>query len=352
MRSSKRPRSLYEGWLLAVALLLLVALCVLTYLLWSRGGVSCAAEVPSGTTVTLSDSPSSTTSTSAAPVATTTELLPSKPLAFDGAAAMGHIQALARDIGPRESGTPAEDSALAYATTYLHSLGYHVDTDDVALPGGRLSHNVHAVKLGESDSVLVVGAHIDTKATAPGGNDNASGVAVVLELARDLHDADIAATIEFVLFGAEEMTDSNPDHHHYGSRQFVKGLTPEESSALASMISVDMVGYGSEFTVRTMNHGPQVLRDMVKSYSTERGLIARYLKDTGTYGWSDHEPFELAGYPAVWLEWRDDPAYHTARDTYSHCDESVVQRTGDMLLGFLAQLTKSDLVSLTSTREL
>ncbi len=75
----------------------------------------------------------------------------------------------------------------------------------------------------KSESVIVIGAHIDTVAVSPGGNDNASGVAVVLELARDLRDADIVATVQFVVFGAEEMTDSNADHHHYGSRQFVAG---------------------------------------------------------------------------------------------------------------------------------
>jgi hypothetical protein len=353
VRGPNSPRSPYTGWLLAIIALLLVVLVLFAALLWSRGGVSCTAQLPSTATVTLPSTSPSSTPTSAAPATTTsTQPVPTKPLGFDGPAAMGHIQALAQGIGPRESGTQAESDALDYAASYLESLGYAVQTSEVTLPGAELSSNVIATKRGESDSRVVVGAHIDTKATAPGANDNASGVGVVLELARDLHDADTTATIEFVLFGAEEMTDSDPDHHHYGSRQFVEALTAERSAALVGMISVDMVGYGSEFTVRTMNHGPQLLRDMVKAYSIEHGLPARYAKDTSTYGWSDHEPFELAGYPAVWLEWREDPAYHTARDTYAHVSESAVQRTGDMLLGFLTDLTASDLNSLAGAREL
>jgi len=39
-----------------------------------------------------------------------------------------------------------------------------------------------------------------------------------------------------------------------------------------------------------------------------------YLRDPGESGWSDHEAFELAGIPAAWIEWRDDPVYHTAAD--------------------------------------
>jgi aminopeptidase YwaD len=349
MPKSGGRRSPYAGWLPAVIVVLIVALAAFALVVWLRGGVSCAAGPSSNATVTLPASPESTTST-AAPSTTTTAPAPVEPLAFDGTAAMTHIQALAQDIGPRKSGTQAEDDALGYATTYLQSLGYQVERSEVTLPDGRLSRNVVALKQGDSDSVVVVGGHVDTKAGAPGGNDNASGVAVVLELARDLRDADTAATIEFVVFGAEEMTDSNPDHHHYGSRQFVQGLTAEQRSALVGMISVDMVGYGSEFTVRTMGHGPQLLRDMVKAYSTAHGLPALYSKDTSRYGWSDHEPFELAGYPAVWVEWRDDPTYHTSRDTYAHCDPTTVQRTGEMLVSFLYRLTESDLESLAAAR--
>jgi Zn-dependent M28 family amino/carboxypeptidase len=265
---------------------------------------------------------------------------------------MSHIQALAGGIGPRRSGSDAEDAAVDYATDYLRGLGYEVVTTEVTLPSGEFSHNVRATKTGASGAVMLIGAHIDSKRTAPGGNDNASGVAVVLELARDLVGADTAATLQFVLFGAEEMVDSDSDHHHYGSRQFVQAMTAEERAALVGMISVDMVGYGSKFHVRTMNKGPQLLRDMVKAFSNETGLPTTYLRDPGTSGYSDHEPFELAGFPAVWVEWREDPLYHTAGDTYEHCDATAVERAGQMLVQFLAQLDQAGLDALAATRTL
>jgi aminopeptidase YwaD len=352
MGQANRGRSPYTGWYVALLILLLLALGFLAFAIWARDGVSCTEDLPSSATATLPRAFASTTPTTAPPPAptTTTEPAPIPALAFDGAFAMSHIKALAEDIGPRRSGGDAEGAAVSYAAEYLQSLGYSVEVTEVSLPDARVSHNVRAVKAGVSASAIVLGAHIDTKASAPGGNDNASGVAVVLELARDLRGADTAATIEFVLFGAEEMVDSNADHHHYGSRQFVQSTTAEQRSSLVGMISVDMVGYGSEFTVRTMGSGPQLLKDMLMGYSTENGLPALYSQDTGTYGWSDHEPFELAGYPAVWLEWRDDPTYHTQGDTYGHCDQTVVQQTGTMLVGFLMQLTNSDLEALASTR--
>jgi aminopeptidase YwaD len=355
-RMSRRgdTRSPYTAVLVAVLVLLVVVLVVFAVLAWSREGVSCSGGgSPATVTVPPTAEPAATTSTqpptTQAPTTSTTAA-PVAPLDFDGSAAMRHIQALAEDIGPRKSGTQAEDDALGYATAYLQSLGYDVQTLEVALPEGLASRDLTVTKKGASDSLIVIGGHIDTKAGAPGGNDNASGVAVVLELARDFRDADTAATLQFVVFGAEEMTDSNADHHHYGSRQFVQGMTEAERAALVGMVSVDMVGYGTEFNVRTMNEGPQILSDLVRAYANDTGLSTGYLKDTGKYGWSDHEPFELAGYPAVWLEWRDDPTYHTSRDTYAHCDPDDVQRVGTMLAGFLARLTQADLDTLAEAR--
>ena len=195
-----------------------------------------------------------------------------------------------------------------------------------------------------------MGAHLDGKAPSPGANDNASGVATVLELARDLKNADTTATIELVLFGAEEVVDSNPNHQHYGARAFVKEMTATERANLAGMMSVDMIAYGSRFTVGTMKRGPQLLCATLIGYAAAHGLPATFQLDEGTWGWGDHEPFELAGYPVAWLEWGDDPTYHTVSDTFAHCDPLPVEKTGDLLLGFLAGLDQADLEQLLSVR--
>ena len=315
----------------------------------STTAASSTTSLPT-TTTALSTTTTTPPPSTVAPVSTATTQATAPTFGFDVDLAMNHIKALAKDIGARKSGTAAEDAAVGYAAEYLESLGYSVETPAVPLPDGSMSHNVQAVKAGASASVIMLGAHIDSKAPAPGGNDNASGSAVVLELAHYLRNVDTTATIEFVLFGAEEMVDSNADHHHYGSRQFVQSMTTEERSALVGMVSVDMVAYGSTFTIRNMKRGPQRLTDMLLAYSSTYGFGAKFLKDTGTYGWSDHEPFELAGYPVAWVEWRSDPDYHTAADTYEHARSTLVKHTGEMLLGFLLGLTPADLDSLASAR--
>jgi len=259
---------------------------------------------------------------------------------------MAHVKKLAVEIGPRHGGSEAEMAAVAYAVGYLDELGYRVDVADVPIPNGLTSHNVIAVKEGSSPLTVVVGGHMDSWGPSPGGNDNASGAAAILELARDLRDAQIVPTVMLVLFGNEEMIDKDLDHHHYGSRTYVGQLTAAARTELAAMISLDMIAYGDTFRVRTMGKGPQTLRDMLLAHADETKAGPTYLKDPSAYGWSDHEPFELAGIPAAWLEWYQDPLHHTARDTYKHCDATKLQEAGDFVLSFLSALDLGDVQQL------
>lgn len=269
--------------------------------------------------------------------------VPVAPLPFDGEQAMTHVKVLAEDIGPREAGSEQEEAAKDYVVDYLTSLGYQAYVTAFALPDGRVSHNIRAAQPGASLSTIILGAHIDTVATSPGANDNGSGVGVVLELARDLHAADVSPRVEFVFFGAEEVVGDDPNQHHLGSRHYVDMLTPEETAELAGMISVDMIAYGNEFLVRTMDRGPLDLANMLLKLAADTGVSAIYAPDPGETGWSDHEAFENAGYPVAWLERRPDATHHTADDTYVHCEPALVQQTGELLLSFITTLKAGDL---------
>jgi aminopeptidase YwaD len=322
------------------------------------GGTTTASSVVTSSTTSPASSTTSTihstsvipSTTSAAPstvpVVSTTEAVPKLPVSFDSARAMKHIKVLAAEIGIRPGGGKAEGKAVTYASEYLAELGYEPVTTEVLLPNGKTSHNVIAIKKGASPLTVLVGAHLDTKRSTPGGNDDASGSAVVLELARDFADADMTPTIVFVLFGQEEIIDDNKNHHHYGSRNYVANMTAREQKNLAAMISLDMVAYGDTFNARTMGKGPLALSDMLRGYARANEVKLVYLRDPGPSGWSDHEPFELAGYPAVWLQRLEDPEYHKAGDTYEHCKERLVRETGRLVHGFLTELSPKDLETL------
>jgi aminopeptidase YwaD len=268
------------------------------------------------------------------------------PLAFDGAAALAHTTALAA-IGPRKEGAAGESKAVAYCVGALKGFGYTVTTMPFKLPNGSTSRNVVAVKAGTSARQVIFGAHIDSKPPSPGANDNGSGAGAVLELAHALSGTGtVEPTVVFVLFGAEEMSDSNPSHHHFGSRAYVARLTAARRANISALVSVDMIGYGPYFYARTMGIGPKALQSRLRTFASARSIYLRYLKDTSRYGSSDHEPFERAGIPSVWLEWRSDPTYHTARDTVAHLQVARIGVTGQMLLDWTRSLTAADLAAL------
>src|SRR5665648_5546 len=262
---------------------------------------------------------------------------------FDTTAALAYTSALTNEIGVRRAGASGEWLAGDWLAARLASLGYRPRFQGFALDNGLTSRNVVATLPGRNPDVLVLGAHYDSKSPSPGANDNGTGVGALLQIAAQLRDEPLDITVVFAFFGAEETIDSNPDHHHYGSRHYVAAMSPEERRLTRAMISVDMIGYGTEFRVRTMGKGPQALKDRLLSFATRQGTEQQpapltYLQDPGKSGWSDHEAFELAGIPAAWLEWRDDPVYHTAADTPSHLQPSRVEAAGTLILGFVREL--------------
>ncbi|TLM66146.1 MAG: M28 family peptidase [Actinobacteria bacterium] len=264
---------------------------------------------------------------------------------YDNARAMAHVAALAA-LGPRTAGGAAEHEGFDYVADRLREYGYAVTVQNVTLPSGRTSHNVIAERAGASADVVVLGAHADSKWPSPGANDNASGVGVVLELARVFAQAQQAPTVRFIAFGAEEIAGVTADDHHFGSRQYVASLSSAQRSRIAAAVSVDMVGYGTVFNVRSMQVGPPTAVVSLQRWGTATGQPLPFLKDLGRYGWSDHEGFERVGIPAAWLEWRVDPAYHTTGDTHAHVQPARVRACGHLLRGWLLDLDAADLDAL------
>lgn len=253
---------------------------------------------------------------------------------FDPGAAMGHIAHLCLTIGDREQGTAGEAEASGYVIKVLSSLGYQVSTQAVPITaGGRMTANVIARAPGTSrpGRTLVLGAHVDSVG-GPGANDNATGVGVLLELARVARaNMKHAPAIEFVFFGGEETTrGAASDAHHWGSRYYVNNLPSTDRAAICGMISVDMVGAGSSFYLNSTGDGPRTLVDQLLEAGSGLGLSFR--KDPG---WSDHEPFEREGIPSAWLEFTGGNPYHEPADDYDSVDASHVRIVGTLLQQYL-----------------
>lgn len=263
---------------------------------------------------------------------------------FDAQRAFADAVAIT-EFGVRPGGSRQERLAAEYVAGRLREMGYEPLIQTFALPNGKTSRNVIATLPGyASERTVIIGAHFDTKPPSPGANDNASGCGLVLELARLLEANPAAPRVEFVFFGNEEyLLDAPGDNHHLGSRDHAAKMTEKQVADTAAMISVDMVGYGKKFHVRTMQKGPQTLAEDLLGTASGEGVRLTYLKDLGKTGWSDHEPYELLGIPAVWLQWLTDPEYHKPGDDADHLKIEPMEVTGEFLLGWIRGLDEQDL---------
>jgi len=248
------------------------------------------------------------------------------------------IVALSKTIGVRAAGTLGERRGSNYIVERLKSAGYTPRRQAFKISNSATSSNIITEKKGQIPSQkFIIGAHYDTKSPSPGANDNGTGTAILLEMARLFKNRSVKPTIIFVFFGAEEKVGSNSNNHHFGSRNFVKRMTPNFKKQTTGMISVDMVGYGTSFHVRSMRKGTMKLVNSLLNFAKGKSYPLSYLKDPGPTGWSDHEAFELAGIPSAWLEWRDDPTYHSKRDTFEHIQWNKVDTTGKFLFSYLSR---------------
>jgi len=187
-----------------------------------------------------------------------------------------HVRQLAHQIGPRNAGFyQALSRSSDYIQNYLESCGYQVRRIAYEVEG-QTFENLETVQDGP---FTVVGAHYDSVLDCPGANDNASGVAGVLELARLLKGSQ---HLRFVLFPNEEPPFYKTEA--MGSQQYVQYLM-ESSQPVTSMICLETVGYYSQEPGSQRSVYPDMLPDVgnfvalvgdVQSAQMVKGLVARW----------------------------------------------------------------------------
>jgi hypothetical protein len=169
---------------------------------------------------------------------------------------------------------------------------------------------------------VLLGGHYDSVPGAPGANDNASGTAVVLEIARNLSGTSLARQSWFVAFDGEE------DGLH-GSRAFVSKAEPEFLQGLKAMLNFDMVGVNN-----------QLLVGGTKSLTTLAQAADPGVSTFGGSGGSDHAAFAAADVPVLFFYRGQEPNYHTPND--QQVDPKLLDETARVGLDIVKRLLLSD----------
>ncbi len=263
--------------------------------------------------------------------------------AFDSNNAMDHLSYLSEDIGPRVTGTDAEEQAATYIKDEFASLGYDVSTQAFAIRGDQESQNVIAVKKpkdAENTEIVYVTAHYDSVPGSPGANDNGSGTSTLLELARVMKDVPTNKEIRFVAFGAEEIG-------LVGSRYYVSQLSQAEKDRSVANFNLDMVGTdwepASQLYISPVDGEPNQVWESSKAAAEKLGLDDDKLF-LYPFGRSDHVPFYEAGIDSALFIWREpgtgnfEPYYHSPQDTIEHVSPEKIQVVGDLIHSAVSDL--------------
>lgn len=248
---------------------------------------------------------------------------------------MRHLRKLAGEIGVRTKATPSETDAATYIAERFESYGYEVTIERFSVPEGT-SRNVVARWPSSKKYPFVIGGHMDTVPGSPGANDNASGLAVILELARMFAGTPQANFVHFAAFGAEEYG-ANQNSHHDGSTAFVRRIGTEGRSRLAGMTSVDMVADGRPLLIGNSGIAADVVARTLYNKISKKGIAVRFIKLCDC---SDHGPFEHAGIPASFAYSGQDANYHSPSDTVPNLEPDDLARTGRAMRVFVKAVDK------------
>jgi len=154
-----------------------------------------------------------------------------------------HVHALAVRIGERNLFRyPALLAAADYVEAEFRSAGHEPRSQGFEVQGQEV-RNVEVALTGRAPALVVVGAHYDSVAGSPGANDNATGVAAVLELARLLGGRTHGCELRLVAFVNEEPPFFGGDE--MGSMRYARALA-ERGEQVAAMLSLETIGYYSD----------------------------------------------------------------------------------------------------------
>jgi len=237
-----------------------------------------------------------------------------------------HVEYLASDdLGGRYPASDGMEKAKEYVRKECKALGLEVFTQDVTVKGGTCQNIIGVLEGKRTDKRIVIGAHLDHIGTTParrfrqpevfnGADDNASGSAAVLALAKRLARVKPACTIEFHWYTGEEQ-------NLLGSKQYVKRPIGEIEEYVC-MINLDMVGRLKNKQLVGDDTAPLILPipepaidlDEVLAPLYDKYIFAEKITWASDTRDSDHSSWWQAGVPAVILHTGLHDDYHKTTD--------------------------------------
>jgi Zn-dependent M28 family amino/carboxypeptidase len=264
------------------------------------------------------------------------------PVQFDGGSAYEYAAAQV-DFGPRFPGSEGHSSVQEWLQETLIALGWVVETQSFSHYGVDLTNYIARLPNNTSDAApLLLGAHYDTRPQADqdplqpenpvlGANDGASGVAVLLELARVLPSHRPDTPIWLVFFDGEDSGNLNGWDWIVGSTYFANQLEVE----LQGVVIVDMVG-DRDLQLYYDRNSDQDLSFEIWAVAVDLGMDG-FIQEYRHSMIDDHTPFNRLGIPASVIIDFDYPAWHTTQDNLDMISAESLEQVGQTLFTWIFQ---------------
>lgn len=274
---------------------------------------------------------------------------------FDGNRAYGYLKKIC-DFGPRPSGSTGMLKQRKFLVDYFEKAGGQVTVQNFVERHPQTGANVELANVivewhPERPLRIVLAAHYDTRpfpdrdpvnprGTFIGANDGASGVAVLMELAREMPDLKGTLGVDMVLFDGEEFVFSERDRYFLGSEYFARNYVHSKPAFKYRWgVLLDMVG-DANLAIPYEGHGIswQETAPLVSSiWTTARRLkVKEFLAVQGREVRDDHLAMRnIAGIPTCDIIDFDYPAWHTTNDTPDQCSAASLGKVGTVVLEWL-----------------
>jgi glutaminyl-peptide cyclotransferase len=269
--------------------------------------------------------------------------------AFDEARAFGDLKTQVA-FGPRVPGTPAHEQCREWMVAQFTAAGATPVVqafDDTVYGQTYRFSNVRARYGPAGGSWIVIGAHWDTRAVAdmdpdpvkskqpiPGANDGASGVAILLEMARAFHASPPPVGVELVCFDGEDLgRGGDVTGFCRGSKYYAKNLVhPLPSLAIV----LDMVG-GKDLQLYYEANSNQVAPNLVARLWAGAGRVnaPAFIPQVRHNVYDDHVPFIEAGIPGIDLIDFDYKFWHRSTDDTTEVAAASLGQVGRTVLSYI-----------------
>ena len=260
---------------------------------------------------------------------------------FDTQSAINSIKTQL-SFGPRYPGSPGHQLQIKWMRDQLANFGWEVELQQFEYKNTQLTNVI--AKKGDSKKPILIGTHFDTRRFAdrdldlnnhskavPGANDGASGVAVLLEIAKILNkNNDEKNSYWLVFFDGEDQGDIEGWDWIQGSTFFTRSL----EILPKAVIVIDMIG-DADLVIYQEGFSHSELQDQVWQTAFHLGYKKHFVPEIKYSIIDDHKPFVDLGIPSILLIDLDYPYWHTVNDTLDKISTVSLEQIGNLLIQWL-----------------